>query len=204
MKQTTRSIFGVLGLLLVAIAVAFGAAWVGRDEEKKAEAKAAHEKLFDLDKNHVVGISIAKPGFLVYVDRQDVKSPWLIKDPAPAVADEAVVNLILNGFNTLKQKKDLGTDYDGKPYGLAPSSFIVKAIFDDGKEQGMEFGVENSFDRDIYVRKLGEQTIRIVDTWQKLTFDKSPYDLRNKMLAELPQAADVTRIEVSGNRMPYV
>jgi len=204
MKQTTRSILGVLGLLLVVLAVAFGAAWVGRDEEQKAEDKAAYEKLFNFDKNHVVAISIAKPGFLVYLERPDVKSPWMLKHPAPAAADEAAVNLMLSSFNTLKQKKDLGDDHDGKPYGLATSSFIVKVIFDDGKEQGLEFGVESSFDRGIYVRKSGEQMIRIVDSRQKSSFDKSPFDMRNKLLAELPEQAEVTRIDVSANRTPYV
>jgi uncharacterized protein DUF4340 len=204
MKQTTKSIVGVLGLLLVALAVAFGAAWAGRDEEQKAQAKEKHDKLFDFDKNHAVAISLARPGTLVMVERPDAKSPWTMTQPAESGADEAAVNALLNAFVILKQKQDLGNDRDAKTYGLDPSPFIAKVMFDDGKEEGLEFGVANPFDKAVYVRKLGDPTIRIIDEWQKIPFDKNPYDLRNKKVAELPETAEIKRIEVSGIRKPYV
>jgi Domain of unknown function (DUF4340) len=204
MKQTTRSLLKVLGLFAVALAIAFAAAWAGRDEEKKAEAKEKHDKFFDFDKSRVVAISIVKPGFIVVAERKDAKSPWRLTDPQPAAADQAAVNRVLDSFSILKEKKDLGNEKDGKPYGLEPSSFITKVIFDDGKEQGLEWGVENSFENDVYLRKIGETTIRIVDTGQKYSFDKTPYDLRNKLLAELDPDAEIKRVEVTGNKTPYV
>src|SRR5579859_3504933 len=204
MKQTTRSLVKVLALVAVAVGIAFAAAWAGRDEERKAEAKEKHDKFFDFDKNRVVAISIAKPGFIVLAERKDAKTPWRITQPQPAAADQAAVNRVLDSFTLLKEKKDLGDEKDGKPYGLAPSSFITKVIFDDGKEAGLEWGVENAFENDVYLRKIGEDTIRIVDTGQKISFDKTPYDLRNKMVAELAPDAEVQRIEVTGNKTPYV
>jgi hypothetical protein len=204
MKQTTRSLVTVLGLVIVAVGIAFAAAWAGRDEERKSEAKEKHDKFFDFDKDRVVAISLAKPGFIVEAERKDAKSPWRIVLPQPAAADQAAVNRVLDSFSILKEKKDLGDDQNGKPYGLEPSSFITKLIFDDGKEQGLEWGVENAFDRDIYLRKIGEKLIRVVDTGQKYSFDKSPYDLRNKLIAELTPDAEITRLDITGNKTPYV
>ena len=204
MKQTTRSLVKVLALVGVALAIAFAAAWAGRDEERKSEAKEKHDKFFDFDKSRVVVISIAKPGFIVEAERKDAKSPWHITLPHPAAADQAVVNRILESFSILKEKKDLGGETDGKPYGLEPASFITKVILDDGKEQGMEWGVENTFENDVYLRKIGEKTIRVVDTGQKFSFDKTPYDLRNKLVAELAADAEIQRIEVTSNKTPYV
>ncbi|HEX4386799.1 MAG TPA: DUF4340 domain-containing protein [Myxococcales bacterium] len=204
MRQTTRSILMVLGLVVVAVGIAFAAAWAGRDEERKNEAKDKHDKFFEFDKNRVVAISIAKPGFIVEAERKDGKSPWHLSLPQTAPADQAAVNRVLDSFTILKEKKDLGDETDGKPYGLSPSGFITKVIFDDGKEEGLEWGVENAFDRDIYLRKIGEKLIRVVDTGQKFSFDKSPYDLRNKLIAELSPEAEITRIDVTGNKTPYV
>jgi len=53
MKQTTKTLVGLLVLLLVAGAVGGVALWTGKEEQKKADAKEKSEKLFDFDKAQV-------------------------------------------------------------------------------------------------------------------------------------------------------
>jgi hypothetical protein len=204
MKQTTKTLLGAGVLVVVALVVAFAAAWAGRDEERKVEAQATHDKLFDFDKNHVLVVDLVRPGTLVQVARQTPTSPWRLTQPAQAPGDEARINALLDAFTTVKSKRDLGDDHDYKRYGLEHSRIIAKVVFDDGKEQGLEFGVENSFDHGIYVKKLGEELVRVLDTWQKNPFDKTPYDLRNKKVAELRDSAEVRKLDVTGNQSPYV
>jgi len=204
MKQTTKAIAGVAALLVVAGSVVVAAAWAGRDEEKKVEAQAKHDQLFDFDKNHVLVIDLVQPGNLVQVARDTPTSPWRLTQPTQAAGDEQKINQVLDAFTRIKQKRDLGVDHDLKTYGLQHSRIIAKVVFDDGKEQGLEFGVENSFDHGIYVKKIGEDIVRVLDTWEKNPFDKSAYDLRNKKVAELPEGAEIRRLEVTGTETPYV
>jgi hypothetical protein len=46
--------------------------------------------------------------------------------------------------------------------------------------------------------------VRVLVTWEKNPFDSTAYDLRNKKVAELPETADIRRLEVTGNQTPYV
>jgi hypothetical protein len=203
MKQTTRSILGVLALAAVALGIGFAAVWAGKDEEKKVEAKQAHDKLFSFDKSHVLVVDLVRPGVLLQVARDTPTSPWRLTLPVKAPGDEQQINLVIDAFLNLRQKRDLGDDHDLKAYGLEHSRLIAKVVFDDGKEEGLEFGIENSFDQGIYARRIGEDVVRIIDTSHKNPFDKKPFDLRSKKVAELPDGAEIRRVEVFGNAKPY-
>jgi hypothetical protein len=65
MKQTTKTLFGLLVLLVVAGGIAGAALWAGKDEQKKTEAKEKSEKLFEFEKAHAKELRISKDGKLV-------------------------------------------------------------------------------------------------------------------------------------------
>ena len=202
MKQTTKTLLGLLALVLVAVAVGFAAAWTGKDAEKKAEAREKSEKLFDFDKAHVKALRLEKEGKLVASLVKDDKG-WKIDAPVQTEGDDQAVDSLLGALAGLKQKKDLGDEKDAKAYGLDAPKLAVTVKLDDGKEQGLQVGVDNSFDNTSYVRRLSDATIRIIDGYAKASFDKHPFDLRNKKVAHLEDAAEVKRVEVSGVRTPY-
>ena len=69
----------------------------------------------------------------------------------------------------------------GRPitFGVAePFLTSFKISLYDGKEQGLQIGVDNSFDNTLYVRKLGDSTIRIIDGFAKSNYDKTLYDIK--------------------------
>ena len=74
---------------------------------------------------------------------------------------------------------------------------------EDGREQGLLVGVDNSFDNTLYVKKAGDATVRIVDAYAKSNFDRSAFELRDKRVAHLDDSAEVKRVEVSGVNSPY-
>ena len=205
MKQTTKSLVGLLALVAIAVGIGFAAAWAGRDEEKKAEQKEKSEKLFEgLEKAKVRALRIVKDGqTVVALSRKDDKTPWTVDEPVKADADEGAANGLIDSLVNLKQKKDLGDEKDGKQYGLEKAHLIVSAKLEDGKEQSLELGLDNPFDSTLYVRRGGDATIRVVDGFQKATFDKSLFDLREKKVAHLDDAAEVRSIEVSGVKAPF-
>jgi hypothetical protein len=196
MKQTTKSLVGLLALALVGIAVAFGAAWAGRDEEKKTEAKEKAEKLFDFDKAHVTGLRIVKDGATVSLAKAD---RWKLTAPVQADGDEGAITSLIDALSRLKQKKELEGTNDPKNFGLDKPQLTVAVKLEDGKEQGLDFGETNSFDNSLYVRKLGDATIREVESYAKTQFEKSAFDLRNKLVAGV--TGELKSIEVGAVKL---
>jgi hypothetical protein len=203
MKQTTKTLVGLLVLLLVAGGIAGVALWTGKDAQKKAEAKEKSEKLFDFDKAHAKELRLTRDGKPVAVLVKGEKS-WKLTQPLEAEGDDTAVDSLLVSLSGLKQKKDLGEEKDLKAYGLDQPKLEVAVKLDDGKEQGVVIGTDNSFDNTVYVKKLGDPTVRVIDAYQKTSFEKSAFDLRDKKVAHLDDNADVKRIEVSGVKSPYV
>ena len=203
MSQIKKSLLGLLALLIVAGAVGGIALWTQKDEAAKTEAKEKSEKLFDFDKAHARSLRVEKDGKLVAALAKDEKG-WKLDQPIKAEADDSAVDSLLSSLSSLKQKKDLADEKDLKAYGLDAPRLAVMVKLDDGKEQGLLLGVDNSFDNTLYVKKSGDATVRIVDGYNKNTFDKSLLDLRNKKVAHLDDSAEVKRVEVSGVKNPYV
>jgi hypothetical protein len=201
MKQTTKTLVGLLALVVVAGAVVGAAFWAGKDEAKKAEQKEKSEKLFDFDKTKVKALRIEKDGKTALALSRETS--WKMVEPLQTEADDQAVSTLLEQLSTLKQKKDLGEEKDAKAYGLDKPPLAVLFKLEDGKEQGLQIGVDNTFDNTLYVRKLGDSTIRIIDGWAKSNYDKSLFDLRDKRVAHLDDSAELRRLEVSGVKSPY-
>ena len=53
------------------------------------------------------------------------------------------------------------------------------------------------------MKKQGESTVRVIDAYQKTSFEKTAFDLRDKRVAHLDDAAEVKRIEATGVKWPY-
>src|SRR5207245_2760494 len=111
MKQTTKTLVGLLALLLVAGGIAGVALWAGKDEQKKAEAKEKSEKLFDFDKAHAHELRLSKDGRPVARLVKGEKS-WKLVQPVEAEADDTTVDSLLSSLSGLKQKKDLPDEKD--------------------------------------------------------------------------------------------
>src|ERR1041384_8056716 len=201
MKQTTKTLLGLLALVVIAGAVGGIALWTNKDETQKTEAKEKSEKLFDFDKAHAKEIRIEKDGKVSVALVKDTN--WKLTQPVQAEADDSAVDSLLNTLTGLKQKKDLGDEKDAKAYGLDAPKLAVTVKLDDGKEQGIRAGLDNSFDNTLYVQRAGDPTIRIVDGYVKGNLDRGPFELRNKQVAHLDQNAEVKSVEVTGVKSPY-
>jgi uncharacterized protein DUF4340 len=202
MKPTTKTLLGLLVLLLVAGAIGGAALWTGKDEQKKAEAKEKSEKLFDFDKARVKELRLSKDGQLVARLEKGDKG-WKLVQPVQADGDDTAVDSLLGTLTAVKQKKDLAGEKDLKAYGLDQPKLEIAVKLEDGKDQGLQIGIENSFDSTLYVKKLGDGTVRVIDAYQKSSFEKTPFDLREKKVAHLDDSAEVRRVEVAGVKSPY-
>ena len=202
MKQTTKTLLGLLVLLVVAGGIAGAALWAGKDEQKKTEAKEKSEKLFDFEKTQAKELRISKDGKLV-VRAEKADKRWKIAEPVQADGDDTAIDSLLGALTALKQKKDLAGEKDLKQYGLDRPALEVAVKLDDGKDQGLQLGIENTFDSTLYAKKLGDDTVRVIDGFQKTNLDKTAFDLRDKKVAHLDDNAEIKRIEVTGVKTPY-
>jgi len=202
MKQTTKTLLGLVVLLLLAGAIGGAALWTGKDEQKKAEAKEKSEKLFDFDKSQVKELRLSKEGQLVARMEKGDKG-WKLAEPVQADGDDTAVDSLLGTLSTLKQKKDLAEEKDLKAFGLDQPRLEVAVKLDGGKDVGLQVGIDNGFDGTLYVKKLGDATVRVIDAYQKASFEKTAFDLRDKKVARLDDSAEVKRIEATGVKWPY-
>jgi hypothetical protein len=202
-KQTQKSMLGALLLLLVAGGVVSVALWVNRDAQREEEKKEKEAKLFSFDKARVRRVRLEKAGKLVAeAVREGEGKPWALAQPVQADADQGNLDAIVAKLLELKQKKDLGADTDPKQPGLDEPRFKVEVALEDKSTEGLEVGADNPFDSSLYLRKLGEKTVRIVDGFHKAPFDKSAFDLRDKRVLHLDEGAEVRAFSVIGEE-PY-
>jgi len=96
MKQTTKTLVGLLVLLLLAGGIAGLALWAGKDEQKKAEAKEKSEKLFDFDKAHVKELRLSKEGQLAMRLTKSEKA-WKLVQPVEAEGDVLLGRRLAHG-----------------------------------------------------------------------------------------------------------
>ena len=200
MKQTTKTMIGLCALLAVAGAIGGAALWAGKDEARKAEAKEKSEKLFDFDKARVKSLRISKDGQVAAALEKGEKG-WKLTQPVQADGDDSAVDSLITSLTSLRQKKDLPEEKDLKAFGLDAPRLEVAVKLDDGKEQGLQIGIENSFDSTLYVKKLADSTVRVIDGYQKSSFDKGAFDLRDKRVT---RGDEVKKLEVAGVKAPYV
>lgn len=203
MKQTTRTLIGLAVLLGLAGGIGGVAMWAQRDEAKKTEAREKSEKLFDFDKGQAKELRIEKDGKLAVALVKGEKG-WKLTQPVQTDGEDSAVESLLSTLSGLKQKKDLGDEKDAKQFGLDKPSLAVTVKLADGKEQGLQVGLESSFDNTLYVRRLSDPTIRVLDGYVKTSLDKGAFDLRDKKVARLDDAVEVKRVEVTAVKVPYV
>jgi hypothetical protein len=208
MKQTTRTLVTALAFLCAAGAVGLGALWVNKDEAKKVELNEKSSKLFEIDRAKVRGLRLLKAGELVAeVKRADANAPWTIAQPsqlASAEADEATVSGMIDKLDSIRQKGEV-SGMDAKAAGLDGDKprWTVTLTEEGGRQSTLLIGEDNGFDATTYVKKGGEAAIRAVASSEKAPFEKSLFDLRDKLVARIDGTADVRRVEVTGIKAPY-
>jgi Domain of unknown function (DUF4340) len=201
-KQTTKTLFGLLALVVVTVGIAVAARWAGKDEAKKVEAQERREKVFDFDKSHVKSMRLWKDGQLVAVLEKSA-GRWTLQAPLKADADEPAVDSIIASLLAMKEKRELPDEKNASAFGLDKPASEVAITLDDGRALGLQLGIGNRFDNTVYVRKTGESTIRLIDLFARPNLDKTPFDLRDKKVAHLDDSAEPRTIEVTAVKTPY-
>jgi hypothetical protein len=189
--------FWKTGALVVLLAAAFSYIWfVERKQEPKKEGEREKATVLAVDKAKVKEISVATKGQdAIRLVKQG--SGWALTSPFAAPADTPAVESILTSLEKLEADEVVAEQVsDFAQYGLAEPSRKVAVVVDGSSAPlAVDFGAKAPDGTSVYARKPGEPKVYLVAQWVEGTFDKKPFDLRDRDLLHVKRD-DVRSLEV--------
>jgi uncharacterized protein DUF4340 len=174
--------------------------WFFVDRHKKgtAETENAKEKVFTVEKEKVKELGVAKSeGDPVRLVKEG--SDWKLTSPSAAPADGAQVDSLLSTIQTAEinrvvteQPESLAT------FGLDKPRLKVSVLADGEKEaQTLELGNKTPDENNLYAKMPTKARVFTVPYHLETTFDKKPFDLRDRSVLHVKRDA-IKTLEVTG------
>lgn len=191
--------FWKTGVLVLVAAALFSYIWfVERKKEPKREGEREKVTLLAVDKAKAKEIALASPvGETIRLVKDD--SGWRVTEPFAAPADTSAVDSMLTSLEKLEADEVVVEQAaDVAQYGLDSPSRTVTAVVEGAPAPlVVEFGAKSPDGSSVYARNAGSTRIFLVPTWVEGTFDKKPFDLRDRDLLHVKRD-DVRSFEVTG------
>ncbi len=129
---------------------------------------------------------------------------WTVKAPFVAPADGSAVDSILTSLEKLEADEVVAEQAgDLAQYGLAPPARTVGALVEGAKEPLVVlFGAKSPDGSSVYAKTSAGAKVYLVPAWVEGTFDKKPFDLRDRDLLHVKRD-DVRQLEVTGPEGGY-
>ena len=181
-------------LVLLVVAIALGA-FVYYDSKKPPADEKKQEKVFaDVQPDKIEQVTVkATSGEQTTLQKQG--AAWQVTQPATVPADEAEISGITTNLASLQVQRvvdDQATDF--KQYGLDPARIDV-AFKAGGKEHRLLLGQKTPTGADVYAKLPGAPRVFLVSSYLETTFNKTPFDLRDKTILKIDRDK-VDRVEL--------
>ena len=173
------------GKALLALAVVFGAllGYLFFVDSKKpvGDASEQHDKVFTVDASKVEELTVKGTGGET-VSLKKEKAGWQLVQPVTATADESMVSGMTSSLSTLENNGAV----EDAPKDLAPFGLSQPRISVTFKSQGdktahtLLLGNKSPTGGDMYAQRGGEKAVFLVPAYVESSFDKKPFDLREK------------------------
>jgi len=176
--------------------------FVERKQEPKKEGERDKITLVTVDKAKAKQIALEAAGTKITLVKQG--GAWKLTQPFAAPADTSAVESILTSLEKLEADElvaDNVTDF--AQFGLATPSRKLQATVEGASAPlAVDFGAKSPDGGSVYARKPGEAKVYLVPSWVESSFDKKPFDLRDRDLLHVKRD-DVRSLEVSGPEGGY-
>jgi len=173
---------GVRSLLaLVVVAAALGG-FLYYDSKRPASDEKKQEKIFpDVQSDKIDQITVkSEKGETTTSAKQGDR--WRQTQPAAVAADEAEISGITSNLASLEAQRVVEEQPgDLKQFGLDPARIEV-AFRQGGKDYKLLLGQKTPTGGDLYARVADKPRVFIVASFLETTFNKSPFDLRDKTI----------------------
>jgi hypothetical protein len=196
--------FWKTGVLLLVLAGVFSYIWfVERKQEPKREGEREKVTVLAVDKAKAKEISLASAGGKTIRLVKDA-SGWKVAAPFTAPADTSAVESMLTSLEKL-EADEVVVEQAANPaeFGLDKPSRTITAVVEGAPAPlAVEFGAKSPDGSSVYARNAGSPKVYLVPQWVEGSFDKKPFDLRDRDLLHIKRD-DVRQLEVAGPEGGY-
>jgi hypothetical protein len=196
--------FWKTGVLLLALAGTFSYIWfVERKQEPKPEGEREKVTVLAVDKAKAKEISLAAAGGETIRLVKEGQA-WKVVAPFTAPADTSAVDSLLTSLEKLEADEVVVEQAANlAEYGLDTPSRTVSAVVEGVPAPlSIQFGAKSPDGSSAYARTGSASKVYLVPQWVEGTFDKKPFDLRDRDLLHVKRD-DVRSLEVSGPEGSY-
>ncbi|PYQ13367.1 MAG: hypothetical protein DMF80_15820 [Acidobacteria bacterium] len=167
------------------------------ESKKEGKPEKSKEKVVSLDKAKVKELSLAGAG------KEEVKlvkdgTSWRLTAPQAAPADAQEAESVLSSLEGL-EIDEVVSETPGKlsEFGLDPPKTKVTVVQQGGPAQEVLFGNKTPDEGSVYAKQPNRPRVFTVAAYSANTFDKKPFDLRDRDLLHVQRDA-VRKLEVTG------
>jgi len=184
-------------LVLLAILLGLGAYiyFVESDRPTSEEAATAKDSVFELEAEQIEGLRVTASGETSVLEKQD--GAWRLLEPVDAGVAEMEVDAIANALASLQIERVLEEQpTDVTPFGLSEPRIDI-GFRQAGEEtmRHLRLGDKTATGGDLYAQISDDPRVFLIAGYLEGTFDRSPFELRDKSILEFDRDA-VERVEV--------
>jgi hypothetical protein len=171
-------------IILLVIAIPLGY-FVYRDAQRPAGSdEPKKDKVFSVEAEKIQEVTIkSETGEQTRLQKSGTE--WQIVSPVQARPDTSEVSGLTTNLSTLEIQRVVDENPpDLKEYGLSAPRIEV-AFKADGQEQRLLIGSKTPPGSDLYAKRANENKVFLIPAYLESTFNKKPFDLRDKAIVKV-------------------
>lgn len=189
-------------IILIVIAIPLGwFAW--RESQRPAGDEDQHDKVFAVEADQIEEIAVrSEAGERTRLRKSG--ADWQMVEPVEAPSDATEVSGLTRNLSTLEIQRVVDENpSDLKEYGL-DNPRVEVAFTAGGQEQRLLLGQKTPPGTDLYAKRGADNTVFLVSSYLESTFNRSPFDLRDKSALKVERdKVDTVEVTASGRTMRF-
>ena len=168
--------------------------------EPGGDGGAANEKVYALEVDKIDELKLTYNGETSLLRKS--ASGWTMVQPVQTEADPAEAISLAQALTNLERVRVLDENPgDLTPFGLAQPPIVVE-FKGAGVSGSLKLGRKTPTQGEMYAQKNGEQAVFLVSSVQETSFNRTPFDLRDKKILKFDrEKADTVMLVRDGNTM---
>ena len=172
-----KGLWSTIALVLVAVGLG---AYIYFADPQKASDTPARDKVFAVTADKVRTLKVTAEGETSVLEKKG--DTWQMTAPVATDADQTEVTSLLTNLSTLEINRVVDENAaDLGQYGLATPKIAVE-FTGEGGNGAIALGEKTPTQGDIYAVKTGEKKVFLVSAFLESTFNRKPFDLRDKRI----------------------
>jgi hypothetical protein len=168
---------------LVLILAGLGAYIYFIDSKSPAPGTTQNEKVFAVESGQVNEVRLTSGGQSSVLVKKD--AGWQMTAPETADADVTEASSLATNIASMEETRVVDENAsDLAPYGLAEPRITIAFKAEGDKSGEVHLGDKTPTQGDVYAVKPGSKRVFLVSSYLETTFDKKPFDLRDKRVVK--------------------